>query len=423
MEPKKQHGSLLRSVSRIFRRKRKEDDPKNDNNNGEASSSAPANIVFDRPVRPARPGYIKISDFMSVIPLIAEVTYIEPIHWVNYDPCGLYPNSVNKCYLADIAKDVREEFQKDVNHDDTWTKHQPWALRNNVELIKHDLGHCKYTMLLDNKLHLSPIPKYPQKILDLGTGTGIWAVDMAELYPSARIIGVDLFPLQTKIVPPNVRFKIDNVEVDWRWGENVFDFIHARELTMTIYDWPNLVQEVYRALKPGAYFEISGFVPDYRCDDGTIPKDSAYVKEPIRWKRYLEEAGFDDIHERALKLPMGPWPNHPHLQKIGNLELLNWRDQSMVTFRNMCQNALGGDQTYYREILAQAETEVLNPNMHSYMPFYVVYGRKPLDAKPCGPRPEKPPVVREKVWWIGWDDGEIKGLCWPPGGNDDPPMI
>ncbi|EEU36570.1 uncharacterized protein NECHADRAFT_42626, partial [Fusarium vanettenii 77-13-4] len=324
------------------------------------------------------------------------------------------------------------------------------------QLVKHDLGHCKYTMLLDNKLHLSPIPKYPKKILDLGTGTGIWAVDMAELYPSARIIGVDLFPLQTKIVPPNVSFKvccltmlkllvgppranltkIDNVEVDWRWGENIFDFIHARELTMTIYDWPNLVQEVYRALKPGAYFEISGFIPDYRCDDGTIPKDSAYVKvgklnfeiaekrnEPIRWKTYLLDAGFDDVHERALKLPMGPWPNHPHLQKIGNFELLNWRDQAMTTFRNMCQNALGGDQTYYNEILAQAETEVLNPNMHSYMPFYVVYGRKPLDAKPCGPRPEKPPVVREKVWWIGWEDGEIKGLCWPPGGNDDPPMI
>jgi hypothetical protein len=66
---------------------------------------------------------------------------------------------------------------------------------------------------------------------------------------------------------------------------------------------------------------------------------------------------------------MGPWPSNPHLQKIGNFELLNWRDQAMTTFRNMCQNALGGDQTYYREILAQAETEVLNPNMHSYMPL------------------------------------------------------
>ncbi|RSL93369.1 hypothetical protein CDV31_014751 [Fusarium ambrosium] len=394
MESKKQPGALLRSVSRIFQRKRKEEEPKPDakDKEGQASSSAaPTNVVFDRRT------HIRISEFMKVIPLTAETTYIEPILWVNYEPRGEYPNTTHPRFLSQIAQEVRLQLQKDANHDDTFTKSQKWALRNNVDLVKHDLGHCKYTMLLDNKLHLSPIPKYPKSILDLGTGTGIWAVDMAEMYPTAKILGVDLFPLQTKIVPPNVHFEIDNVEVDWRWGESIFDFIHARELTMTIYDWPNLVQEVYRALKPGAYFEISGFVPDYRSDDGTLPQDSAYVKEPIRWKGYLLDAGFDDVTERALKLPMGPWPNNPHLQKIGNFELLNWREQAMTTFRNMCQNALGGDQTYYREILAQAEKEVLNPNMHSYMPFYVVYGRKPLDAKPVGPRPKKPPVVREKV--------------------------
>lgn len=130
-EPKKQPGALLRSVSRIFRRKRKEDDPNDNNKNGEASSSAPTNVVFDRR---ARPGYIPISDFMSVIPLTAECTYIEPIHWVDYEPTGMYPNSVNKSYLAYIAKEVRSEFQRKANHDDLWTQDQPWALRNNVEV-------------------------------------------------------------------------------------------------------------------------------------------------------------------------------------------------------------------------------------------------------------------------------------------------
>ncbi|KAJ4322377.1 hypothetical protein N0V84_004848 [Fusarium piperis] len=417
MEPKKQPGTLFRSVSRIFRRKRKDDDPESENKNGEASSSAAGNVVFNRP------SHIRLSEFMSVTPLTAEITYIEPIHWVDYEPRGLYPNSILPGYLSNLAQETRWKLQRDAELDETWNENEKWALRNNLELVKHDLGHCKYTLLLDNKLHLSPLPKYPRSILDLGTGTGIWAVDMAEVYPSARIIGVDLFPLQTKLVPPNVNFKIDNVETTWRWGESVFDLIHARELTMTIYDWPNLIQEAYRALKPGAYFEVSGFVPDFRSDDGTLPKDSAYLKEPIRWKRYLEEAGFDDVTERSLKLPMGPWPRDPHLQKIGNFELLNWREQTMNTFTNMCKNGLGGDQTYYREILAKAEQEVINPNMHSYMPFYVVYGRKPLDAKPCGPRPEKPPTVHEKVWWVGWEDGEIKGLCWPPGGDEEPPMI
>jgi ribosomal protein L11 methylase PrmA len=36
-----------------------------------------------------------------------------------------------------------------------------------------------FLMLLDNKLHLAPIPN-PKRILDLGCGTGIWCMDMAD---------------------------------------------------------------------------------------------------------------------------------------------------------------------------------------------------------------------------------------------------
>jgi len=32
-------------------------------------------------------------------------------------------------------------------------------------------------MTLDNKLSLAPLKREPQHVLDLGTGTGIWAID------------------------------------------------------------------------------------------------------------------------------------------------------------------------------------------------------------------------------------------------------
>ena len=35
----------------------------------------------------------------------------------------------------------------------------------------------------DEKLHLAPIGKHPQRILDLGTGTGIWCIDMGTYIP------------------------------------------------------------------------------------------------------------------------------------------------------------------------------------------------------------------------------------------------
>ena len=65
-------------------------------------------------------------------------------------------------------------------------------------------------LLLDGALHTAPLYS-PQRILDVGTGTGIWAVEMsvacpapfpilvtdilpsrAVKYPQARVVGMDL---------------------------------------------------------------------------------------------------------------------------------------------------------------------------------------------------------------------------------------
>ena len=72
------------------------------------------------------------------------------------------------------------------------------------------MQHAMQTMLLNGKLFWSPIGPAPQKVLDLDTGTGgaidasrdkytvltilrgIWAIDMADMYPSAEVTGKKL---------------------------------------------------------------------------------------------------------------------------------------------------------------------------------------------------------------------------------------
>lgn len=40
--------------------------------------------------------------------------------------------------------------------------------------------HKLIEVTLHGKLHLAPLPSDPQRILDIGTGTGIWAMEMGK---------------------------------------------------------------------------------------------------------------------------------------------------------------------------------------------------------------------------------------------------
>jgi tRNA G46 methylase TrmB len=37
-------------------------------------------------------------------------------------------------------------------------------------------------------------------VLDLGTGKGYWAIDMADEYPRADVVGIDIAPIQPELV-------------------------------------------------------------------------------------------------------------------------------------------------------------------------------------------------------------------------------
>lgn len=52
-----------------------------------------------------------------------------------------------------------------------------------------DITHHFQNVILGGELHTAPIEN-PQRILDCGTGTGIWALDMGDRHPQAEIIGV-----------------------------------------------------------------------------------------------------------------------------------------------------------------------------------------------------------------------------------------
>ena len=48
---------------------------------------------------------------------------------------------------------------------------------DDVEQEREDMKHAMVKLLCSQKLHFAPIGDHPQEVLDIGTGTGVWAIE------------------------------------------------------------------------------------------------------------------------------------------------------------------------------------------------------------------------------------------------------
>ena len=191
------------------------------------------------------------------------------------------------------------------------------------------------TVLLDNKLYLAPVDsKQCRHVLDLGCGTGIWAMDFADLHPNCQVTGIDLSPIQPSMVPPNCQFVIDDITDEWTYPRNHFDFIHMRCLMGSISDWQGLYRHIYNHLAPGGWIQHMDMNIQFTSDDGTIAE--GHIMD--EWSKvfidcgerigktfsiadkaegWIREAGFEEVNVRWYKVPVGKWPKDGRMKEVG----------------------------------------------------------------------------------------------------------
>ncbi|KDN64172.1 putative methyltransferase domain-containing protein [Colletotrichum sublineola] len=192
-----------------------------------------------------------------------------------------------------------------------------------AEQDRLDIFHKLIFLARKSKLHDAPLPDRAQ-VLDLGTGTGIWAIDVGDsLYKGpdnqGRVVGLDLAYIQPHVIPTCVSFVRADVEAPWPAPEQTFDMVH--------------IQMLLGHLRPGGYIEHVEIEWMFRSDDNTLPSDSPLVLwgntlrramqtygQPIDifdTRAELHAAGFTNITENIVKLPINPWSADPFGQEIG----------------------------------------------------------------------------------------------------------
>ncbi|KAF2674599.1 S-adenosyl-L-methionine-dependent methyltransferase [Microthyrium microscopicum] len=253
-----------------------------------------------------------------------------------------------------------------------------------------------YLLTLNNKLHLAPIDQ-PHNVLDVGCGTGMWAIDMADQYPSAVVLGVDLSPIQPAFVPPNCHFEVDDLTLEWTFQEDFFEFIHVREMFGSIPDWDEFFDQCFRCTKSGGWIEVVEHAVTPISRDGTQAEDHFYHewgrtvvemgqkngKSFTIWeeaKERLEKAGYVDVHEVHYDWPMNGWSNDPKMRDIGRWNQLRLHSGIEGFMLRLLTSV--GDWSYEKAqcFMADMRKALRDYSVHAYLPGQVSISFNSIDS-------------------------------------------
>lgn len=253
-----------------------------------------------------------------------------------------------------------------------------------MEQERLDITHHVFRLSLVGDLCISKLrDDGPQRILDVGTGTGIWAIEMGDLHPAAEVIGTDLSPIQPQFVPPNVRFVIDDATDDWAFPTEHFDFIFVRTMGGSIQDWPKFLRACYDHLKPGGKLEIAeGRANFWYLDDGSVSENSYTYRWLMEWRRLsaklhfdvfpllpgmIEQLPFEKLTTVEKLCPLGGWPKDRKLKEVGRWFKAQFLEMALEAYTLALFVRVGGWQELeVKALLAHVRGEMTRSKMHLY---------------------------------------------------------
>ncbi|WGI26006.1 malonyl-ACP O-methyltransferase [Halomonas alkaliantarctica] len=108
------------------------------------------------------------------------------------------------------------------------------------------------------------LPSRAFNVLDMGCGTGFWTQRLAELYPNARITGLDLAP--GMLEQARQRY---GESIHWQpgdaatlpFGKHAIDLVFSNLAVQWCRDIGAVMEELYRVLTPGGQAHITTLLP------------------------------------------------------------------------------------------------------------------------------------------------------------------
>ncbi|KAJ4246828.1 hypothetical protein NW762_013380 [Fusarium torreyae] len=95
------------------------------------------------------------------------------------------------------------------------------------------------------------------------------------------------------------------------------------------------------------------------------------------WKQEMKEAGFVDVEEKVLKIPIGSWPKDPTLKEIGQVQSIQEAKLIASYTPGIFSRYLHWKEAEIQVLMAQVKKDLSNPDVHLYVPVHFIWGKKP----------------------------------------------
>ncbi len=369
---------------------------------GDTSKAAPTGTNEDHgnketvAKREQEEGFIKTrTDFGSGPGLVESES--GNIIWLEADPISSRPTSDHTSSGDTIADPLSYE-----QHGRGWAAYRDdrYFLPNDaIEQDRLDLQHEIFEQLIDRDLGLAPIargiPSYPTNVLDVATGTGLWALEWAERHPESYVIGTDLSLIQPARELPNFQFIREDSEEPWTFDRK-FDYVHLRTTCGCFSDHRTVIKNAFDNMNEGGWIEYQDVCGTFHSFDGTaegtsletlsqttrrgfknlVKSELDTVDRVLNYKRWLQAAGFINVVEQEFPVPTNSWPTNSKFKKLGKWNNADMSQAIEAISKKVFPGAgLAPDQV--QQLVKDATRDLKDPRIHAWMPFYFIYGQKP----------------------------------------------
>ena len=260
---------------------------------------------------------------------------------------------------------------------------------DSTEQTRLSISYQTYLPILDGQLTLGLIPRTSQRILDVGTGTGNWAIAVAERFPSAEVYATDITSVfHPTNGPPNIFFELDDARDEWTYAEP-FDFIHIRELGGAFEDWGKIYNEVARHLKSGGTVEVADHSRIHLTQEpqnsytsiynGALESAAEKAGTPLNLdhlkRSAFEGAGLNVTKSKSFDIPLGSWSSDPRKRVAGKMALIAALEGLEAESLRLLTRHMGWTEEGVRDLCGKVTEEVLRPGAKAYVKLQFTVAR------------------------------------------------